>query len=144
MSINIETLLENRHRLEIHWEKVSYNQEGTAVLEGCSLSGPILSEVSEMEQEDSIALDFTNQYIVFIPNYYIARLAWSGVKHTQEKIYLYNAVLKNKSINSVPKLQDEDYIVIDTENHEDDKHMYHLTYPSYLIKPTGELYNFGG
>jgi len=82
--------------------------------------------------------------LVFVPNYYVARLAWSGVKHTSEMIYLSNAVLRSAKINSVPKLQDKDYIVIDTENHEDEKHMYNLTYASYLIKPTGELYNFGG
>jgi len=139
-----EFSISEKYRLEVHWEKVIYSQDSIALLEGCQLSGPVLTEITEMEQQDSIALDFTSQYIVFVPNYYVARLAWSGVKHTSEMIYLSNAVLRSAKINSVPKLQDKDYIVIDTENHEDEKHMYNLTYASYLIKPTGELYNFGG
>jgi hypothetical protein len=121
-----------------------YNKAGEAHLIGCYLSGPVIKEVDKMEQEDSIALDFGNQYYVFVPQYYVARLSWKGVEHTPNKIYLNNVVLSNKFTNSVPKLNDDDFIVVDTKDHTDTKHEYHLTYPAYLLKKEGELYNFRG
>ena len=136
-----EFMISEKYRLEVHWKKVNYEQEGLAKLEGCYLSGPVIREVAQMASDDSIKLDFSNQYRVFVPNFYIATLSWKEVKHS-DIIELENALLTNKNINSVPKLQDNDYLVIDTENHEDEKHLYNYVYITYLIKGTGELYNF--
>lgn len=136
--------ISERFRLEMHWSKAVYDQDGTAKLEGCYLGGPVIKEVAEMNQKDVIALDFGNQYAVFVPNYYVAKLSWEGVRHSPSKIYLDNAILKNRHLNSVPNLNYNDYIIVDTKNHEDDKHQYHLSYPSYLIKFEGEVYNFRG
>ena len=139
----MEFSISEKFRLEIHWKKAVYEQEGTAELEGCYLSGPVLKEIAEMNQKDVIALDFGNQYIVLVPNYYVAKLSWEGVRHTPDKIYLDNAILQNKFLNSVPNLNNDDYIAVDTKNHEDEKHQYHLSYISYLVKHDGELHNFG-
>jgi len=135
-------LLGERYRLEIHWEKVIYEQDGIAKLERCYLSGPAIKEVVEMEQKDTIDLDFFNQYMLFVKSYYIARLAWEGIRRISDKIYLNNVILTNQKVEAVPKLNDDDYIVVDTKDHEDEKHQYNLTYPSFLVKSTGELYNF--
>jgi hypothetical protein len=134
--------IREKFRLEIHWEKVSYDKEGEAILEGCYFNGPVLNEVQELNSEDFMDLDFGTQYIVFAPFYYIARISWSGVKHTPEKIYLNNVTLINRNINSVPKLSNDDYIVVDTEDHEDEKHERNLVYKSYLLRSDGQLYNF--
>jgi len=138
-----EFMISEKFRMEIHWKKVSY-KEGIDNIQGCYLSGPVLKEVEQLNEEDFIKLDFSNQYIIFVKNYYIAKLSWSGVKHTPEKIFIYNTKLENMNINVVPKLRNNDYIVIDTENHEDEKHQYSMTYHSYLLKADGQLYNFGG
>jgi len=134
--------ISERYRLELHWGKVSYKTDGEALLTSCCFTGPVLNEVAQMEPSDHMNLDFTNQYIVFVPSFYIARFSWGRVNHTPENIYLYDTVLKNKHVNSVPKLNDDDYIVIDTAGHEDEKHQHNLVYPSYLIRYDGESYNF--
>jgi len=139
-----EFIISERFRMEVHWEKVNYEKAGVANIQGCYLSGPVLKEVEQLKEEDFIKLDFTNQYIVFVKNYYTVKLSWYGVKHASEKIFLYNAKLENMDINAVPKLKDNDYIVIDTKNHEDEKHQYYMTYISYLLKSDGAQYNFGG
>ena len=130
-------------RLEIYWSKVIYKKEGEASLAGCYLTGPVIKEIDQMEQKDSIALDFGNQYCIFVPQYYVARLSWKGVVHTPTKIYLDNVVLFNKFINSIPNLNDDDFIVVNTKDHTDTKHEYHLMYPAYLINGDGDLHNFG-
>ncbi len=131
-----------KYRLEIRWKKAIYEQEGLARLEKCYFTGPVLKEVNQINQEDHMNLDFSNQYIIFVPSYYIGRLSWKGANQTPEAIYLTDVLFKNKYINSVPKLNNDDYIVIDTKNHEEEKHHFHLTYPSYLIRFDGELYKF--
>ena len=135
-------LISEKYRLEIHWQKVIYEKDGLSRLEGCYLSGPVIKDVDQMNAPDSIKLDFTNQYRVFVPNFYIATLSWAGVEHKSDRIYLDTVLLKNKFLNSVPKLNDDDYLVVDTKNHEDEKHLYNYLYPTYLIKSSGERYNF--
>jgi len=134
--------ISERFRLELHWDTVKYETEGEALFTGCRFIGPVLKEVSQVLPNDSMALDFANQYIVFVRHFYIAKLSWGEVRHNPEAIYLYNAILKNKYVNSVPKLYSDDHIVIDTSGHENEKHQYNLVYPSYLIRYDGELYNF--
>jgi len=140
----MEFSISERFRLEVHWDKVVYAQDGIACLHNCYLSGPVLKDVAEMAGNDFMDLDFTKQYLVIIPSYYIARFSWGNVKHSVDKIYLGEVMLKNKYVNSVPKLSNSDYIVIDTADHEDEKHMFSLVYVSYLLNSDGQLYNFGG
>lgn len=137
-------LLGERYRLEVRWSRVVYEKEGEATLEGCYFSGPVLKEVAQIEQQDHMDLDFVNQYRVFVNQFYIARLSWNGVKQTLGKIYLRDVTFTNRHVNSVPKLNDDDYILINTANHEEEKHQYNLVYPSYLLRQDGELYNFKG
>ena len=134
--------ISEKYRLEIRCKKAIYDKEGVANLMGCYLCGPVINDVAQMNADDSILLDFSNQYIVFVPNYYVARLSWRQVKHVDNVIYLYDAKLSNSFINSVPKLNVGDHILVDTKNHEDNKHQHHLTYPAYLVKHTGELHIF--
>jgi len=135
--------ISEKYRLEIHWDKVTYNRDGVAKLEGCYMSGPAVKEVDQMNESDGIVLDFATQYIIFTRYYYVAKLSWNGVNQTLEKIDLLNTVLESKHINSIPKLEDNDYIVVDTKDHEDAKHQMSLNYKSYLIRSDGELYTFG-
>lgn len=138
-----EFSISERFRLELHWSKASYNKDGEAILENCYLSGPVLREVGTMNSKDSINLDFVSQYIIFIKSFYITKLSWDGIHRTQNKIYLSNAIIKNANLNILPKLKRDDYIIIDTKNHEDEQHNYNMNYTSYLIKEDGTAYDFG-
>jgi len=140
----MEFLISEKYRLELHWNQIKYVENQQALLEGCYFSGPVLKDVLILNQEDSIDLDFVNQYFIFIESFYIAKLSWKGTYQTPEKIVLDNASLKNQNLNVVPKLKNSDYIVIDTAKHEDEAHLHSLVYTSYLLKKDGTLYNFRG
>jgi len=135
-------MLSEKYRLEIHWDKALYETEQVAKLKNCYLFGPAIKDVWKLQEEDFIDLDFVNQYVVFIDRYYIVRLIWKGVKYSPEKIFLNNAELSNQNLNVVPKLNKDDYILIDTRNHENEKHAYNLVYASYLLKKDGTFYDF--
>ena len=132
----------DRFRLEIHWEKVNYNEDSLAEFVNCYLSGPVLKELEKLNSFDYIFLDFSNQYRIFIPSYYIAKFSWSGVNYYESIIKLNRAFLENKYLNSVPKLKNDDFIIVDTSNHTDDKHSMYLTYDAYLIRYDKVPYNF--
>lgn len=137
-----EFLISERFRLELHWNKVVYSKDGVADFKGCYFSGPILSDISSIQPNDSIKLDFGKQYSKLVSSYYIAELSWGEINITDRRIILRDAILINKHINSVPKLRNDDYIVIDTANHEDTKHPMHINYTAYLLNVDGTLYNF--
>jgi len=136
-------MISEKFRLEIHWKKVRYEIDQIALIEGCYLSGPVLKEAAKLNDQDFIDLDFVNQYLVFVDHYYIARLSWDGVEYKPNKIFLKNVRLENINLNVVPKLNNNDYVVVDAKNHEEEKHAYHFVYPAYLIKQDGTLYDFG-
>ena len=46
-------------------------------------------------------------------------------------------------LNRVPKLKDNDYLVIDTENHEVEKHLFNMLYKTFVVNETTSLYMFG-
>ena len=73
--------ISEKYRLEIHWDKSIYDEDGVAKLEGCYLSGPAVKEVAQMNESDSIVLDFATQYVVFVKHYYVAKLSWKKVNH---------------------------------------------------------------
>ena len=137
-----EFMISERYRLEVHWKEAIYEKDEFFRLKGCYLSGPVLREVSQLEQEDSILLDFTKHYLLIVPMYYIARLSWSGVINVGDKVFLNNAIINSEKDFKVPKLKDNDYLVVDTKGHEDEKHYNNLTYESYLLSNDGTLYNF--
>lgn len=129
-----------RFRLEVHWKKVVY-EKGFVKLLGCKLTGPVVSEL-ELVSKDSIKLDFISQYIALLPQYYIATLSWDGTDRKGNTILLDNVTIKNANINNLPTFNNDDFIIIDTSDHEDEKHNYNVNYKSYVIKADGVKYNF--
>jgi len=136
--------LGEKYKLEVHWKKVKYEVDQIALLEGCYFSGPVLNQVLKLNDQDYMDLDFTNQYLIFIDHYYIARLSWNNTEYKSEKIFLGDVKLENINLNTVPKLNNNDYIVVDTKDHEEEKHQYSFVYPSYLVRKDSMLYDFRG
>lgn len=137
----MEFNISERYKLEIHWQDIRYEKD-TAFLSGCFLAGPVIKDLAELNEKDYIRLDFGNQYIIFAKDFYVVKLSWCGTKSVDNKILLDNVIIKNKNLNAVPKLSSDDYIVVDTEKHENEKHQQFMNYDAYLIKGSGEGYNF--
>jgi hypothetical protein len=131
----------DQYRLELHWEKVNYKDE-IAILQGAYFSGPVLKNAQKLNEKDEMTLDTSKQYFVFVPHFYIAKLEWDGINYIGDKIYLKSARITNKYINSLPKLKNSDYFVIDTFNHEELTHPFFINYDCYLVNETGEQYKF--
>ena len=136
-----EFSISERYKLEIHWQGVKHDKD-VVFLSGCFLSGPVIKDLDKLNEIDYIKLDFSNAYIVFVKDFYVATFSWSGTKNVDNKILLDNVTIKNKHLNSVPKLNSDDYIVVDCENHENEKHQQFMSYDAYLIRQDNERYAF--
>lgn len=138
--------LGERFRLEVHWEKAIYEKEGICKLKNAHFYGPALSEAQKINDNDHIMLDFFKQYKIIVKNIYVAKLSWKQVVYEKDgKVSLKNAmVTHNTELNRVPKLKSTDYLVIDTSEHEVEKHPFNMLYKTYVVNENAQLYGFGG
>lgn len=127
-----------KYRLELHWDAVEYNSDEVAVLRGAYFSGPVLKEAAKLRENDELILDMTTQHLVFIPDYYQATLNWKGIQYWGNQIFLKEAWIRGKHINSVEALADKDWLLIDCREHEEAKHPYHLVYWAEVRKAEGK------
>jgi len=135
-------LLSERFRLEIHWQKCTHS-EGEIHFTGAYFSGPVLKEAVELNQADHITLDFCKQTMIVVDGVYIGTFAWNGIEYSENKIFLKAAVLiYDEELKNIPKLNDTDYLVIDTRSHENEKHNYNALYPTYVVGKDDELYDY--
>ena len=137
-------LLSEKYRLELHWSDSIYEQEGICRLKGAYFSGPALSSAAQIIGDQFITLDFCNQYYIIARKLYVAKFSWGKVTYNKDgTVSLEPATLSNDvMLNIAPKFNKTDYIVIDTKGHEEGEHNFNFVYTSFLIKETGEAYNF--
>lgn len=109
-----------KYCLELHWKDVEYFQEDVATLTGAYFTGPVLKQAAQINGEDYLLLDMTSQHLLFPPmaDFYQAYLTWKGVEYKEDKVYLQEAWLKGKYVNSLEKLDKEDWILIDCKGHD--------------------------
>ena len=131
----------DQYRLELHWDRADF-KDGVVTLIGAYFSGPVLNISQRLNEKDQINIDMSNQYMVFVPNFYIAVVKWNGIRYEHDRVYLDNVRIENKHINSTPKLKHSDYFVIDTSKHEEQTHPYYMNYDCYLVNENGEQYKF--
>jgi len=137
-------ILSERYRLEIHWDSVEKDSEyGILIFRNAYFSGPALNIADKINDKDEIRLDFCSQYTILVKNVYTATFAWEGVTYKDKKIYLNKAVMTyDKDIENIPVLKNDDYIVIDTRNHENEKHYVNMFYTAIAVNKENEMYNF--
>ena len=136
--------ISEKYRLELHWDKVKYENEGYCKLEDAYFSGPALSIAEKIEGDNFINLDFCYQYYVITRQAYIAKLSWKDVFYDGDgNVKLSGVYLSyDEHFGALPKLKNNDYIAIDTANHEAETHAFHLVYKSFLINENYDAYNF--
>ncbi len=122
------------YRLELHWDKVEYHNDFTAFLRGAYFSGPILKSAQKIKDEDSINIDLTPQHIVVLNSYYIIKLEWGSVNYHNGIAALDKAVITNEHLKELHKLEDRDFIVINTEKHEHTTHAFNLVYVAEVMR----------
>jgi hypothetical protein len=110
----------DKYRLELHWDFVSYSRDDVIVLKGAYFGGPVLKDAVQLQEEDQLILDMTDQHLILPPmaDFYQAVLSWKGVEYRGDKIFLKDAHIKGKYINSLETLRNKDWILIDCKEHD--------------------------
>jgi hypothetical protein len=137
-------LLSERFRLEVHWDKVLRPKDGEMHLVGARFEGPALDQADKINDNDTIRLDFCSQLITLVKSIYVADLYWGEVSYDKDKIVgLKDARIEyDPDIRGIPNLNNKDHLIIDTSGHENEKHLYNLLYPTYVVDGDSELYDY--
>jgi len=136
-------ILSDRYRLELRWQK-AHKKDNTVVFEGAYFTGPVLAIADKLNDVDEIRLDFCFQYTILVKHIYVATFKWKGVSYKENRIELGEAMLVyDKDVENAPTLKHTDYIVIDTRQHENEKHYYNMFYPAFVVSNENILYKFG-
>ena len=132
-----------KYRLELHWDSVEYHSDSVANLVGARFTGPVLRNALKLEAPDSIELDFTSQLLVLVDSFYIVTLLWEKCEYSADgSIKLIGATLSNGLLKKLHKFDTGDYVVINTEKHEEATHAFHLVYESSVVRGDGSAYNY--
>lgn len=131
------------YRLELHWSRIDRPKDGIMILKDAYFSGPVLSHALKLNANDSIKLDFCKQYSILVDNYYVADLSWANIKYENKIIKLEDATLKYKTyVDKAANLKDNDYLAIDTSNHELKVHRFNMLYNTYIINADNDLRDY--
>ncbi len=128
----------NKYRLELRWGRVEYPEDDIAALKGAYFSGPVLKGAAKINDNDQLIIDMTLQHSIFIPEYYHATLKWGRVRYQGSKVFLKEATLQGKHVNSIETLENTDWLLIDCKEHEEAKHPFHLVYWAEVCKKNKE------
>jgi hypothetical protein len=139
-------LLSERYRLELHWNKVLRPKAGEMHLTEAYFSGPALAQADKLTPNDTIRLDFCSQLVVLTRAVYIGDLKWGEVVYNKNgTITLKGARIEyDPDLKGIPNLETKDHLIIDTSGHENDKHLYNLLYPTYVVDRESEIYDYRG
>lgn len=126
-----------KYKLELHWGALDKQNLGKVKLRDAYFSGPVLNDAEHINSNDTIRLDFTPQFSKVLTSYYFVDLIWSSVKYSKGRVYLSDVFLLGEYFYDLPSLLYTDYIIIDTEMHDGEKHLYNLVYKSYIVTREG-------
>lgn len=123
-----------KYRLELKWDSVTIVDGAIATIKRPRFTGPALQMASVIAPKDSIHIDVTKQNNVLIGTWDIITFSWDGIEsQTAEEVVFSKGLFQSVEIGRVKKLNKDDFFVIDTQNHEDAKHMFHLVYDAVLV-----------
>lgn len=136
-------LCREKYRLELHWDALEYHNDAVVNLVNATFSGPVLKDAVKLESPDFIDLDLTPQLLTLMDSYYIVRLDWADCEYLANgSIRLKGATLSNKFLKTVHKLNPKDYVVVNTEKHEEATHAFNLVYASQVVRENSEPYKY--
>ena len=134
--------LGEKYRLELVWDFVTY-VDNTCIFTNAYFQGPVLQFAEKIESNNFMFLDFFKQYFVLVDNVYIGKLSWKEVVYEGNRVKLCDCVLTHESeLHKVPKLVDNDILIIDCKQHERETHAFYTTYKTYVSNTDLQVYNF--
>jgi hypothetical protein len=142
-------LSSEKYRLELHWDRIVYSSDNVARLENAYFSGPVFNmDDVEIQAPDFMDLDFTEQHSKLFSDFHIARISWDSLERVGKRVTLGRAVIGTNHENEVCSLSKDDYLVIDTKEHDTKRMSYRkgkslqfnlpLVYKAYIVKESGE------
>ena len=141
--------IKERYKLELRWDNVERINGIITKVNNARFTGPALKIAHKIQPFNSITLDLTPQHIntkefknVKGLNYYWSKFVWKEVMYCDNTVFLGNTVFESQFISNDISLKSTDFIIINTEQHEEKVHVYHLVYDSVVVNREGKVYKY--
>jgi hypothetical protein len=136
--------IKEEYELYIEFENIEYVTDMISRLQGAFYYGPLLlTNLVQIDEEDSIILDFSHQHKIISPDpdAYMVELSWKGLEHLEDGKYikLKECLLKYKKLGVLKDITPDNFILIDTFNHREETHSRYPTYKSWLLSQEGAI-----
>ena len=133
----------NKYKLVLSWEDIEYKSDNEAFVKNPVFSGPAMSLASQINDGDTIDLDITSQHILVLGYWDIINFKWSKVlSQDSSQAVMDFGIFTSPEMTKVRLFESDDILLIDTENHEDEKHQYNLVYKTVVAKKDESPYNY--
>lgn len=136
--------IKEKYKLILSWDSIEVIDDNHALVFGARFSGPALKLATSLNAEDSIDLDLTSQHIDLIGTWDIVTFEWSGIKYVEDgsTVFFSRGRLRSPELGKVRNFKNSDRVVIDTEDHEEEKHPLNLVYRAYIEREDSTPYDY--
>lgn len=139
-----EFSLSNKYSLELRWSEMCWIPAKGYTLHNAKFNGPVLQIANEILSNDKMILDFYKQFYKYCTTPFLSEVSWGNVTYESHRreVLLGDCLLSySNELQSVVPLSKDNWLLIDTQNHTIDEHVFSLTYLTYIMDAFGELYD---
>jgi hypothetical protein len=141
--------IKERYRLELKWDSIERVNGIITNVHNARFCGPALRIAHKIQPHNNILLDLTPQVFntkdfsaIKGLNYYWSKFVWEKVMYCDGLAFLGDTRFESQFISNDISLKNTDYVVINTEKHEEKTHVYHVVYDAQVVNREGKVYKY--
>jgi len=137
---------EEKAKLWIRWKTIIHQGNGIIKLNNVTLYGPVLQDCEKFDNEETMRLDFTSQYLLSLVTPYLVEFNLKNkITQSTTETTFKEATIVDSELGKMSLLQKNDHMLISCEGHHTDdmqRGTYTVYFPSMIYKENLDPYSF--
>jgi len=125
--------------LRLDWDSIRYINRSKAEVINARFIGDVLKSAYKLNEVDNISIDITDQFFVASKTFHIFRFEWNGLEYSGDNRVNFKKSWFINDFGSLIKIQDSDYLLIDTKDHDESVHPFNVNYRAKLYNKDNEI-----
>jgi len=125
--------------LRLDWDSIRYINRSKAEVVNARFIGDVLKSAYKLNEVDNISIDITDQFFVASKTFHIFRFEWDGLEYSGDNRVNFKKSWFINDFGNLIKIQDSDYLLIDTKDHDEKIHPFNINYKAKLYNKDNEI-----
>ena len=125
--------------LRLDWDSIRYIDRSKAEVINARFVGNVLKNAYKLNEKDNISIDITDQFFVASKTFHIFRFEWNGLEYSDDNRVNFKKSWFVNDFGNLIKIQDSDYLLIDTKDHDERMHPFNINYKAKLYNKDNEI-----